>query len=646
MSNLLALDQPDRAPIEQINKSKEIINKLFANSAQNLSNMVNKQTQIEQERAQIVKASKKKFGLDYAELQKKTHSEMEEAGEVWESLLNISMPLELKQQLEEQKARCDAIVQEKLEFIHKMEEDVLMRDHEYVNKVAAQKALIDEFVHTMRNQENNIKKTINSEIKKILGAYNQEVTSRSYQLDREIKNLSAKRQERETTLMNDILELNISHRDQLETIRQQNNEKYMQIRTALEKKLQIAQEEQEDRKAQYIYSLTQLDYDYKILQETRDEHQNKLKLQNDKKSRQRDVLIKLQERYESEKRKLIDVNMQITKEYTRIASSYRELQSRFRNVAYTDFNNFREVWNLNEKRLHDIVLKIISADNIVMEQQLGKDPNPVDPEYLRRWIIESDEYEDLTKTPQLPTQKDNGESNKLTNTIFTKPELSENLEHLRRMICDEVGFIVDELVRNIIGLDPNVSLDEDSQCIKMDALFKELGVSTDEDIETLMSYFIKEPEFNQLEHPDTVSPHEVISALRAFVDAYHPNKQQAQMNIFKQIVNDATQNTSSEVARGIMQLQVKMKKQLPAQRRFWEKKAEIVSEDMWRLWNMTFKGMQRYYEVLENRAKLIQETSDLRRQNEELSVILQNYIDTKDDTNLIYPPCDTVGFFD
>ena len=55
MSNLLALDQPDRAPIEQINKSKEIINELFANSAQNLSNMVNKQTQIEQERAQIVK---------------------------------------------------------------------------------------------------------------------------------------------------------------------------------------------------------------------------------------------------------------------------------------------------------------------------------------------------------------------------------------------------------------------------------------------------------------------------------------------------------------------------------------------------------------------------------------------------------------
>lgn len=646
MSNLLSLDQPDRAPVEQIKKSKELIEELFSNSTQTLSNMVKKSMQIEQERAAMVKTSRKKFGTDYIELQRKTTADMEDANQEWEKLLEISMPLELKKQLDEQRARCESIIKEKLDFIEKLEKDVMMRDHEYVNKVAAQKAMIDEFVHTMRNQENNIKKNINSEIKKIIAAYNQEATSRSYQLDREIKNLSAKRQERETTLMNDILELNIQHRDSLETLRQQNNEKYMQIRTALEKKLQIAQEEQEDRKAQYIYSLTQLDYDYKILQETRDEHQNKLKLQNDKKSRQRDVLIKLQERYEAEKHKLIDVNMQITKEYTRIASSYRELQSRFRNVAYTDFNNFREVWNLNEKRLHDIVLKIIAADNIVMEQQLGKDPNPVDPEYLRRWIIESDEYEDLTKTPQPPTHEVDSEANKLTDTIFTKPELSENLEHLRRMICDEVGFIVDERVRNIIGLDPSLSLDEDSQCLKMDALLKELGVTTDEDIETLMSYFIKEPEFNQLEHPDTVSPHEVISALRAFVDAYHPNKQQAQMNIFKQIVNDATQNTSSEVARGIMQLQVKMKKQLPAQRRFWETKAEIVSEDMWRLWNMTFKGMQRYYEVLETRAKLINETDDLKRQNAELAVILQNYIDTKDDTNLIYPPCDTIGFFD
>lgn len=645
MSDLLSFNQENRVPVEQTQKSRKIIQDMVINSSASLSAMLQKNLQFEQKRSQIVSETKKKFSADYDELKHKVVEEFAEANEAWEEVLNADIPRDLHEKMVSQKQRMDAILQEKLDFIAQLEHEVLLRDHEYVNRISEQKNLVDEFVKKMRLQESELKKAMSDEFLKVESAYKHEVASRTYQLDREIKDLSTKRQEKETSLMNEIINTSIQQRDQLEELRRENNEKFNKTRAALEAKLQIAQKEQEDRKAQYIYSLTQLDYDYKILQETREEHENKLKLQNDKKSRQRDILLKLKERYTKENKEFISVNESITSEYKRIASSYRELQSRFRNVAYTDFNNFREVWNMNEKRLHDLVLKIISADDVVMSQQLGKEINKPDPEYLRRWIIETDEYEALTKTPQLPVAEDEKDE-QIPENALTKKNLNENLEHLRNMLVNEVGFLVEDRVKNLIGIDPDAKIDEDAQTIKMDALLKELGITNKEDVETLIVYFVKEPEFNTLEKPELVSPHEVLDALRRFVDEYHPHRQQTQMNLFANITKDATQNTSSEVARAIMQLQSKMKKQLPAQRHFWEKKSQIVTEEMWRIWSSTFKGMQRYNETLEKRAKLIKETNALRTQNEELSTILQNYLDAQDDTALIYPPGDTVGFFD
>ena len=645
MTNHLSLNQTERQPIEQTNKSKELIQNLVTEANANLSAIVQQNMQFEQQRSAIVKTTKVNFEEQFNDLKQNVIDKVADVEELWEDVLNEEIPLELHDKIESQKQKMDAILKEKLDFIEELKKDVLMRDHEYVNRVAEQKERINQFIAKMREQEANLKKAIADELSKIEKAYKQEITSRTIQLDREIRDLSTKRQEKENALMTDILNTCISHREQLENLRRENSEKYNKTRTALEAKLQIAQKEQEDNKAQYIYSLTQLEYDYKILQETREEHINKIKLQEQKKTRQKDVFIRLREKYRKQEAEFTAINEAITKEYKRISTSYRELQSRFRNVAYNDFNNFREVWNMNEKRLHDLVLKIISADDVVMTQQLGKEPNVPDPDYLRRWIIGTDEYEDLTKTPELP-QPETVTVQTRTETALTRPHISENLEHLRRMLVDEVGFLVDERVKNIIGIDPNSETDEDAQTIRMDVLLKELGITSEEDVETLIVYFVKEPEFNTLEKPELVSPHEVLEALRKFVDEYHPNRQQAQLNLFNTITHDATQNTSSEVARAILQLQSKMKKQLPAQRRFWEKKSSIVTEKMWRIWNSTFKGMQRYNQTLEQRAKLIRDTDALKQQNAELEVILENYLDAQDDTALIYPPGDTVNFYD
>ena len=644
MTSVLTKEDADRGPIKQLKASRDIVYDKVRESLNNLSDVELRQMQLEAEREYQISETRSKFDEEFAQIDENVASGMKDLEENWENLQSINLPLEFQAELEQIMKETDAVVKTKLDFIKQLEDEVRTRDHEYVNKTAEQRKMIDTFVHTMRQQESDLKEAMSLEMTKIQTSYEQERSTTLIQVQKEVKQLAAKRQEREQTLMKQTLQNEIDQRDHLEQLRQEYAQEYMTVRTSFETRLEAAQKEYEDRLAQFNFSKEQLEYDYRILQENEDEHQEKVKMQQKKMVRQRDCLRALIRKYQEDEARFQRQNAEITKDYKRIAQSYRELQVRFRNVAYNDFNAFREVWNLNERRLHDLVLKILDADRVVMEQQLGKEPKPVDPEYLKRWIIGTEEFEDLTKTPQAPQPMSKIEETKKDTGLLRSTALSEPLEHLRRMVTDEAGFLVDERVRGIIGHDPDEIKDDQTEAIRLDVLFQELGVTEPEDVEQLLSYFIKDTDFGELETPGFVRPYEILNGLRNFVEAFHPNKQQNQMTLFTQISQDATQNTSSEVARAILQLQARMKKQLPAQRQFYQKKGDIITERMWRLWNAAFKGMQRYVQELEERAKLINETERLKTQNAELEMLLSQYLESDNNDQLIYSPEETVDF--
>lgn len=647
--SLLNKEEEDRTPVKQSNTSKEIIKGSIDEARQALSAIVQRHLQVEQERSHQVKDMRRKFDEEFREIEAKVMQGMDKIESDWDNLLHnekgTSSPLEFEKEITQLKHECDNIVAMKTAYIQELEQEVMKRDHEYVNKIAAQSDQIDTFVKQMRSQEESIRQKINTELQNVQSAFEQERSAQAIQIEREVKQMSSKRQERETFLMKEIEQMANEQRDQLEKIRQDNAEEYMAVRTEFEMKLQAAQKQYEDSVAEYHFSLEQLDYNFRVLQENDEEHEEKVKMQAKKMVRQRDCIRALKRRYDADVLKFKKENTEITKDYKRIAQSYRELQNRFRNVAYTDFNAFREVWNLNEKRLHEYVLKILEADRVIMEQQLGKLVKEPDPEVLKRWIIGTDEFEDLTKTPQAPAEDlDQNNANQIKESGFlANKQLSEPLEHLWRLVSNEVGFLVDDRVKNLIGIDPNAP-ENQTDMIRVDLLLQDLGITQAEDIEQLLSYFLRDTEFGELETPGFVRPHEVLEGLRKFVEAYHPTVQQTQNNLFAQISRDATQNTSSEVARAILQLQQKMKKQLKDQRKFYEKKTEVVTEEMWRLWNATFKGMQRYVKELEERGKLIDETDRLKQQNNEFEMLLSQYLQSEDNDRLVYAPAETVDF--
>lgn len=135
-----------------------------------------------------------------------------------------------------------------------------------------------------------------------------------------------------------------------------------------------------------------------------------------------------------------------------------------------------------------------------------------------------------------------------------------------------------------------------------------------------------------------------MSSLRKFVEEFHPVNQKSSTTLFHQIANDATQNTSREVARAIMEMQNNMKKEYAKQKDFVIKKSSFISEDMSRLWNISLKSIQRLLKELEKRSKLILETESLTKQNNELDTLLREYIQSEEAYDLIFPPVETTDF--
>ena len=626
-------------------KASNNIQELIQKSKEDLISISQKHLSIEQERTFRFKQTKRKYEEDFEKINKKVEEEKLEWNLGWNKILNQNNPLDLETELKEMKNECDQVISIKLNFIKELEQEVMRRDHEYVNKISDQNQQIDEFVKLMRQNLTEIKKKINQELSTLNSIYSSERSSEANSIEKKTKDFQTKRQEKEKQLTNEIITSSINNRDSLEELRQEHTQKLLLERSAFEENLQAHQKEFEDILASNQYLLEKLDYQSRVLTDSQGEHEEKAKLQAKKMSRQSEIIRSLKRKYLDDVKKYKSENAQITNEYKKLAENYRKLQDRFRKVAYADFNSFREVWNLNEKKLYELVLKVNSANEIVTKQQLGKENKEINSEFIKRKIIGTEEFEDLTKTPQaLPEIKNiESEPKYKTTGILSNKNLSENLEHLWRLISDEVGFLVDERVKNLVGIPEGEDIENSTMKIKIDLLLQDLGITNEEDTAQLLSHFLRDTEF-ELETPGFVRPYEVLKGLNSFVQAYKPTIQQNHMSLFSQITSDATQNTSSEVARAIMQLQEKMMSELPEQIKFINKKTEVVSEEIWRIWNAAYKLMQRYVKELDERSKLILDTERLKNQNNEFEMILQKYLESDTNNKLIYSPQQTVDF--
>jgi dynein regulatry complex protein 1 len=164
--------------------------------------------------------------------------------------------------------------------------------------------------------------------------------------------------------------------------------------------------------ATYQLNIEKLDYNYRVLIERDHENSSTINQQKRKIARQRDLLTNLKAkwvpmralsflckqkvwgcpiasallcRYHASDKKFHEANMKLTAEYKRITEQFKDLQQKFKHFELSDSKKYAEVWKMKEGHVVGLARKLMEADKVLHEQQMGLSWRPPKDEVNNSW---------------------------------------------------------------------------------------------------------------------------------------------------------------------------------------------------------------------------------------------------------------------
>jgi len=530
----------------------------------------------------------------------------------WSALFDKEIPQELLHEIELQKDTCERIIQSKDRLIKEFKTELKAKDDEYVKSLKKQHDDIELLLERMTRQFTQLRKTFDDELEEIETSFMQERAELMHANQQELSALMQKRLDKEEQYMEARRRRVDEDQRQLEAQRVQDNEDLNILKIKLETEIQTLEQQLEEMRATYQLNQEKLDYNYRVLVERDSENTNTIKQQKKKLTRMADILSNLKARYAREERRFKNENQELTEEYKRITEQFKDLQSKFQHFEVADTKRYRDVWQMNEEAVTDLMRKVLQADKIIHEQQLGLS-----------WLPPSEHIfhaggESGASGARAGAASGANDADAESGPISRGQMDNENIKHMLELLCNEAGFLVEGKIQKL--LDP-LSADEQN-LLKIDSILKVLGVEGAGDVEKLLSYFLADADNHELIHPN-----DAIKAIKAFVEEHQAERQRGGESV------KASKPSAKEAGQEGTRRE---------EREFWERMSSIISDKTFRVWNALEKSLHKYDALLKSRSGLITEVGDLQRQNGELKALLNQYLSSRINEDLHVPPTQVI----
>ena len=179
--------------------------------------------------------------------------------------------------------------------------------------------------------------------------------------------------------------------------------------------------------------------------------------------------------------------------------------------------------------------------------------------------------------------------------------------------------------------------------MRLDSMFKALGIRSEEDIQRLTKLFVVEEEEREEEKEQSVKGEgnsEEASATTAVVappklTLIHPNDIPLALRQFVE-QRKYSSKPSSFTPSGVRPSTAVQKELLNGI--YWQQIAGVLPENHEQLWNALLEGLQQYHGVLASRSRCIEDTKALKTQNAELKQLLRQYMHSGINMELQVPP--------
>ncbi|XP_069742594.1 dynein regulatory complex protein 1 isoform X4 [Narcine bancroftii] len=556
----------------------------------------------------------------------------------WLSAKALKIPQDLRDVLLKQQQLCAQLIEGKNKLINTLQKELKLSDDRYVKDLKKSAEDIDLLLERMEEQIKTLTKSYRMEMIEIEKAFQLErhelKTKYLLMWEKKMQTRRDKEIEYFVVRMKKVEE----YEDQLQKVQSQDEEEYDMIKMKLLTDVEILEQQLEQMKATYQLNQEKLEYNFQVL----------------KKRDEENMITKSQQ-----KRKIA------------------------RHFASVDAKKFEGIWLMNEEEAKDLVRKVLDADRIIHQQQLGlnwtmpelyfmKNVGPiVSCTGEKKSAVQMVEEVILGGKQPWDLQEGEGKEEKslMQNSIFQnicysasedkamtlcggRPgELSlKTVKTLLEVLCDETGFLIESKLIKIID---SLKRDERS-LIQLDAIFAALGIENEDDIIKLTEFFIKNCEMSKNELDKEIDvllqylDEEVLEKRKAEEDGLEVkvciNEDEAQkdkacaellsqqrfhlvhpndiLRILRLFLEDHQQ------ARGKTKAKTSTVKERDNSEdgAYWNAMTKVIPESRLRVWNYLEDALTKYFQILVKRTNLNSEKCSLAQQNAEFRLLLQQYI--------------------
>merc|ERR1712113_167057 len=408
------------------------------------------------------------------------------------------------------------------------------------------------------------------------------------------------------------------HRQHIEELRTHDADDYNKCKIALEKGIQELEQHGEKMMSTYMLNKEKLEYNLQVLQERNKEHRAIQSSYKNRLNRLRETLNNLMSRYNSLDQKYKHTNTELTEEYKRLTRQFKDLQEKFHHFEQADEKKFREVWEMNEQEVRGLIAKVLEADRLLHEQQLGHEWMQPKAEQLE---LELETFSESGTATGKSTAIESADMGQSVSGKYSASKVKKVLD----LVKEETQFLLDLKVREQMATLPP----EQKDVFQIDAVLRYIGVESQEDVDLLVTIFYH----GQDEDDEAlmVDADDVLQLLKDFIQEKE-NLRIADVAPDKKKKSGRSQQFGSESEAD------KAARRRREERKFWERMGHVIPDMNFRVWKALEAFLKRYYELLKQRSKAIDGAVNMQKQNEELKQLLDQYLGSKVNEELQVPP--------
>lgn len=592
-------------------------------------------------------------------------------------------PRELAEELNKQKDACSRVIEIKDKLGQELRLQLQAKEEAYVVALKSQASDIDRLIETMREQTRALLYAFSREYESVSAAFMQERSELLDSHDDEMKALVQTRANRENE--------NRKKRDAkvwedqrvLDDKYEEHAEKYARIKMDFLKDIHELEQELARIRAKYMLGDAKLKYNLKVLTDRNKENKKAAHLHRTKTTKLRSILSAVHAKYAETEKRFRQKNNELTEAFRRVTEQYKDLQVKFQHFEKADVEKRQQIWNMHEEECMQRVHKCLLGDRVIFEEVLGVSWATPDLDF---WNAEKEAIEERQRMLDEAARAEaegkaaaNGAS--LGGNDDNTLELSDVARAMLQLCYSQLRFCLDDRIRMVID---ELGDSEEAEHVKVEAVLEALGIDKTQEVQNMLEYFVVQPEEHDdgtIDEPSAamIDPQEALRVLYTYLSDRKEKEAAAQREAaenggdsaaaskgdsFKKSGNGvvppldlkngspngspsrslatgnstaggATLNGTSAAAIEARREEVKQRLR---ERNFWSKMANVISPEHLRVWNSVEKGLNKYLQQLQLRQKMIEETDGIRRQNDELRGLLNQYLSSSLNDELFAPP--------